>query len=219
VNIGVAAHITAAATNGPRFDGSLSAEQRKSTNNGIWLCQNCAKLVDNDPIRFSAELLRQWKSHAEAATLAELDGSALAAIRPDTPVDLSLSYRELRVFSERHDYNLEVKISNLGDEPIVSYNVDIEIPAAIAEQPRTSVLYVPERSSKDVAFFRVTERNHRGPIYPGDTKLIATIEYFVDKDLFWNRGDVFQRQMRATLFRPGVRPVTVERSVRDSQVF
>jgi hypothetical protein len=48
VNVGVAAHITAAASGGPRYDKSLSSEQRKLIDNGVWLCQNCAKLVDND---------------------------------------------------------------------------------------------------------------------------------------------------------------------------
>lgn len=38
VNIGVAAHITAAAASGPRFDAALTVEQRRSVENGIWLC-------------------------------------------------------------------------------------------------------------------------------------------------------------------------------------
>jgi len=45
VNIGVAAHITAAASGGKRFDPNLTPEQRGSIDNGIWLCQNCAKLI------------------------------------------------------------------------------------------------------------------------------------------------------------------------------
>src|SRR5258708_32752239 len=51
LNIGVAAHITAASEGGPRFNASLSTEERVSAQNGIWLCQNCAKLVDNDEER------------------------------------------------------------------------------------------------------------------------------------------------------------------------
>jgi hypothetical protein len=69
LNIGVAAHITAASPNGPRFDSNCTAEERKSANNGIWLCQNCAKLVDNDTQRYPADLLREWKIVAEAAAL------------------------------------------------------------------------------------------------------------------------------------------------------
>ena len=74
VNIGVAAHITAAAAGGPRYDPALLAEQRSSIKNGIWLCQNCAKLVDNDPDRFTVAALTQWKHRSEATALAALTG-------------------------------------------------------------------------------------------------------------------------------------------------
>jgi hypothetical protein len=125
----------------------------------------------------------------------------------------------LRISAERHDYRLEITITNLGSEPIAKFHVDIEMPARIAEQPRTSVLYVPERSSSDAAFFRVSERNHRDPIYPGDTKLIASVEYFIDSDIFWNRAGLFDQAIRATLYRPGFQPVVVERPVGDLQIF
>lgn len=48
LNIGVASHITAAARGGPRYDARMSSQERKSEANGLWLCQNCGKLVDND---------------------------------------------------------------------------------------------------------------------------------------------------------------------------
>lgn len=73
VNIGVAAHITAASTDGPRFDPSLTPDQRRSVKNGIWLCQSCAKLVDNDPIRYGADVLCQWKVQAEKSAAQELE--------------------------------------------------------------------------------------------------------------------------------------------------
>lgn len=65
VNIGVAAHITAASPTGPRFDPTLSEDDRSGIDNGIWLCQGCGKLVDNDEQRFSVQVLREWKSAAE----------------------------------------------------------------------------------------------------------------------------------------------------------
>ena len=73
VNIGVAAHITAASADGPRFDPSLTPDERRSVENGIWLCQSCAKLVDNDPIRYGADVLRQWKVLAEKSAARELE--------------------------------------------------------------------------------------------------------------------------------------------------
>jgi hypothetical protein len=74
VNIGVAAHITAASPDGPRYDESLTAEQRRSHANGIWLCQNHGKLVDNDSVKYSPALLREWKRIAEQLATLELEG-------------------------------------------------------------------------------------------------------------------------------------------------
>jgi hypothetical protein len=41
--------------------------------NGIWLCSNCHALVDDDPGRYPAALLQQWKRSAERETLRELE--------------------------------------------------------------------------------------------------------------------------------------------------
>lgn len=65
VLIGVAAHITAAAPGGPRFDFDLAPEERKGIENGIWLCENCAALIDKDEIRFPTHLIEGWKAVAE----------------------------------------------------------------------------------------------------------------------------------------------------------
>jgi tetratricopeptide (TPR) repeat protein len=72
VNIGVAAHVTAAAPGGPRYNPLLSQKERRSPRNGIWLCQNCAKLVDNDLLRFTESALRGWKRSAEQRTLDQI---------------------------------------------------------------------------------------------------------------------------------------------------
>jgi hypothetical protein len=66
VNVGVAAHITAASSGGPRFDDSLGEKERRSAANGIWLCQNCAKLIDSDTPRFTTAVLAKWKADAES---------------------------------------------------------------------------------------------------------------------------------------------------------
>lgn len=69
ISIGVAAHITAASPGGPRFDSTMSPEKRKSGENGIWMCQNCAKLIDSDEKRYTVDLLREWKKLSEEAAL------------------------------------------------------------------------------------------------------------------------------------------------------
>jgi len=76
LNVGVAAHITAASAGGPRYDASLTPEERRHHANAIWLCQTCAKLIDNDPARYTAELLRQWRQQAEEKALSRIGKTA-----------------------------------------------------------------------------------------------------------------------------------------------
>jgi len=66
VKTGIAAHITAAALGGPRYDPTLTPEERKSISNGVWLCGDCSKLVDSDEARFPADLLQTWRTSTEA---------------------------------------------------------------------------------------------------------------------------------------------------------
>jgi len=79
--VGKAAHITAAAPKGPRYDASLSAAKRSGIENAIFLCPGCADRVDkNGGIDYPADLLRSWKSEHEAWTRANLNKSIDAFI-------------------------------------------------------------------------------------------------------------------------------------------
>lgn len=88
-NIGVAAHITAASPGGPRYDPALSAEERGSVVNGIWLCQTHAKMVDDDAERYPSATLRTWKEHAEHDAKAML-GRPVSGQSLDAAVEVSL---------------------------------------------------------------------------------------------------------------------------------
>ena len=61
INVGAAAHITAAAPGGPRFNPELSEKERAGAKNGIWLRQTCAKLIDSDLAVYSPHLLLEWE--------------------------------------------------------------------------------------------------------------------------------------------------------------
>ena len=72
ITLGRAAHITAAAPGGPRYDARLSPEERRSVNNGIWLCGDCANLIDADGAPFPEQTIRDWKRNAQKRAWAEL---------------------------------------------------------------------------------------------------------------------------------------------------
>lgn len=109
INIGVAAHITAASAGGPRYDAALTNEQRKDAANGIWLCQDHAHAIDADDDGFSADTLRTWKRQAQARSLQALMAGMAGAspnrgflLDPDDGIDI------------RHRFNLA------GDEDLVA---------------------------------------------------------------------------------------------------
>lgn len=72
VDVGVAAHITAASVNGPRYDASLTAEQRQAAENGIWMCSTHAALIDRDVEQYTTDKLIDWKQEAEERAMTML---------------------------------------------------------------------------------------------------------------------------------------------------
>lgn len=61
IYVGVAAHICAAAEGGPRYDPTMSDDDRKAASNGIFLCSNCATMIDkNNGLDFPVSILHEW---------------------------------------------------------------------------------------------------------------------------------------------------------------
>jgi hypothetical protein len=190
---------------------------------------NCAKLIDNDPDRYSAEVIRDWKARAEASALAELEGKA-AQLPADLSAEIDVSYVKKRITGERHDYCLQVTLTNRGTEPLGAYHIDLTMPALVVSTLQARPLYVQENSTPDVAFFRVSSGSGEQRIYPGDTKLVMSISYYVDTDMYsknlfrgWtNRRsgrDLFEQSVKVTFYHYGFRPLTLERRFGDFQVF
>ncbi len=100
INVGFAAHITAAAPGGPRYDEALSNRDRCSAKNGIWLCGLCAKLIDSDALRFTVPFLHAWKHDAEAVARWEIEGGDKSheAQREHLPIPpiYGISYHDAR---------------------------------------------------------------------------------------------------------------------------
>jgi hypothetical protein len=99
----VAAHITAASSGGARYDASLSPQQRSSIENGIWLCETCAKEIDDAADLYTVELLRYWKQNAErSAAIAARAGPDVIA---EVQAAIDLAYGALVSFAARWQAN------------------------------------------------------------------------------------------------------------------
>lgn len=64
-SIGEACHIEAASAGGARYNEKSTMEYRKSVENAIWLCSNCAEMIDKDWESYSVETLKKWKRDSE----------------------------------------------------------------------------------------------------------------------------------------------------------
>lgn len=81
ISVGEAAHICAAESGviggqTRRYNLSQSPEQRKSIENGIWLCCICANLIDSDEKLYDVDILHGWKAQAEAKARANIGRTA-----------------------------------------------------------------------------------------------------------------------------------------------
>ena len=122
-NVGIAAHISAASKNGPRYNSNMTREERKSDSNAIWLCSTCSKLIDNDVEIYSKELLYHWKKNSEYVTFVELTNSYEKIETVDTDCVKSEVYHEVI----EDFYSPEVFVYNLYHTEYWSvFNTDSE---------------------------------------------------------------------------------------------
>ena len=100
VNIGQGAHIAAAAELGPRYDPNMTAEERSSATNGMWLCSNCHDIIDRDVKEYPIAKLKKMKREAEERARREVgvareprgndvaDGSLTSGVSAATIVEI-----------------------------------------------------------------------------------------------------------------------------------
>ena len=152
LSIGVAAHITAASPGGPRFDATLTAAQRSSIENAIWLCQSCGTLVDRDCVKFTVNTLQKWKGQAErSASIKLAAGTEFRAIAP-SELRQELTVGELaaiRALSE--EFGCEVM-------PDVSVPVEdgwITLHAAVVRGEDLVAIEIRENKGNGIPYFQI----------------------------------------------------------------
>jgi hypothetical protein len=81
IYVGVASHITAAASGGPRYDSTLTTEQRSSIDNAIFLCSTCSVMIDkNNGLDFPKDILIKWKNDHEIWVRSQLNKSVTSLL-------------------------------------------------------------------------------------------------------------------------------------------
>ena len=95
---GVAAHTTAASTGGPRFDSTLSSEERRSPENGIWVCTQHGREIDVDGTGFSVKTLRGLKRSHEEKTAKEFSRATLVGDQSACVIELPYTTNAYKLF-------------------------------------------------------------------------------------------------------------------------
>jgi hypothetical protein len=143
VNVGVAAHITAASRNGPRYNEKLTPQQRKSVGNGIWLCQTCGKAVDSDESTHTVDQLLAWKSRAEQMARMRLGVTRSNRFFHLLPNDQTM-YINLRRFEELARRNhIDVRVNQLGASQRL-LDLGGSLPGFVMENERILKAFFPE---------------------------------------------------------------------------
>ena len=136
------------------------------------------------------------------------------------PVELAIAYKKRPTSSgERHDYQLQITLKNVGSRPITQWHVDVEFPTRLLEPNVTYGSRVPDRSDGDSTLFRATQDTHPGAIYPDDTKIVMTIDYMMDHQIFYDRRGLFDQRVTAIAYVHGEHAATGEKVVQDLQCF
>lgn len=116
-SIGVAAHISAASQGGPRFDSALSQSDRKSINNGIWLCNTHATLIDKNPKRYSVAKLFEWKALAEEKAQERLEGTGtFSVIYAFDQISEALAIMKIEKYKRKCNWGNDHSVQKLLDK-------------------------------------------------------------------------------------------------------
>lgn len=126
VNVGEAAHIYGANPGSARYDPDMTSTDRSAITNAIWLCSNCHKLVDDDPIKYPVGLLFEWQKEHERR-MAEQVGKVAAEIRQRYEKRYleefgRLSYLSERLITEKNkywEYLLTAEVLRYETAPII----------------------------------------------------------------------------------------------------
>jgi hypothetical protein len=162
-NVGVAAHITAASEGGPRYNPSLTQENRSDIENGIWLCQKCGKLVDDDPDTYTELVLQKWKLEAEESARKAIENGPQPKLNPiNVRVLVHKAY-----FRNNPVQNFFIKIVN------ATPNVEVEV---------THVWYENDTETVDIS----------DPQLPRRLKPNETHETYVPVAYIPEHDDIFQ---------------------------
>ncbi len=86
--------------------------------NGIWLCQNCAHLIDVDVLQYPESLLRKWKQIAENKTYTEISSRKTVVTKEATLDKVQLLDIFVCPTNNCDSIILDIRVKNNNESPV-----------------------------------------------------------------------------------------------------
>ena len=132
--IGKAAHISAASRGGPRYEPSMSQEERRSIDNAIFLCSSCADMIDcNSGSDYTIIQLRKWKEEHESWVRQNLNRRVASASTSQSMPCIHIEPGPIHNFDVGCRPILSIKVKNVGTAP--AYDCTVDVSAGILPYP------------------------------------------------------------------------------------
>ncbi|MCL4745655.1 MAG: hypothetical protein KJZ83_09580 [Burkholderiaceae bacterium] len=214
IMVGTAAHICAAAPDGPRYDPNQTPEQRRAAENGIWMCRDHGTAIDSKDPEFTVVKLREWKAWAESEARAQVlrekplvgpaatptEGELADQLRAATRADLDVFRHSARWPST--EIALTVEVEGFSD-PVT--------PQALATMLATLddlILVAPPGMGKTTTAFQIAEAlsaTGRSPIViplaDWSTEGTPLLQSVLKRPAF---RDISEERFRSAATKPGV---------------
>ena len=189
--IGTAAHITAASPEGPRYNVMFSPAQRTHIDNGIWICSNCATLIDKDEAKFTVALIGHWKQEAENELLEHLLGKRQRTPDKKIPfLEADLVWnggsRSPRGYSRKNptrmEDGVEVMVINIAENaPIIFWEIQWRLLFSIHNNSSEPAYNITVEETGNIRFGTITKLNNINNLPPfKNTDLEATTSFHLE---------------------------------------
>lgn len=143
-----------------------------------------------------------------------------APVGTEQPIEMTLSHQRLTFTGEHHNYRLILTLTNISTASIDCYHVDVLFPAGLLRKDVTHALELPSRRTATHSLLRVTtETGQVNTLYPGDSVVTMTIDYYVDTEIFQYHNEWLQQNVIATLYPKCGPSLSVQKPMSELQEF
>lgn len=134
------------------------------------------------------------------------------------PIQLRLRYTKERIESARHDYRLHVEVLNTGTAVLSDWALELRFPRDLLDPHKSyPIVQVPTQDGR--VLIRRLQREHSGPIFPGEPFEVIGIDYIMTHELYDRRGKLFPMKVEASLYAANHLVATTANTVKELQFF